>query len=233
MWFLFILLFSLLPVNVPGLSLQLNGQILCSNNSAARPEPGQRGTRVIPSLAACAFGELRCGFVSINAPRPVKLYGSSTTTIVAVKTAAADAKYNAPSLKAQLLPPQRPSVPITRTGSEQRRATAPDSGFPGATGPSGGEICASWEAIPITSLRTACRKLQLPSKGKRDELVRRLQGQVPIERVFALLQATGEPGKNPQAQEDLEGSPEGPSNTAVTPKNNKCHVCNSRLSTSK
>ncbi|OEH78351.1 hypothetical protein cyc_03989 [Cyclospora cayetanensis] len=56
--------------------------------------------------------------------------------------------------------------------------------------------------IPITSLRTACRKLQLPSKGKRVELLSRLQQARSLEELLALVRPNEVPPAPPDASQE-------------------------------
>lgn len=89
--------------------------------------------------------------------------------------------------------------------------------------------------VPITGLRTACRKMQLPSKGTRSELIERLLAVAPTQKILAY--AAEQNGfmqqQQQQAQDEAEGTaelPVGASSEKPTPS--RCHRCNHRLSSS-
>ncbi|XP_026189798.1 uncharacterized protein LOC34620592 [Cyclospora cayetanensis] len=84
--------------------------------------------------------------------------------------------------------------------------------------------------IPITSLRTACRKLQLPSKGKRVELLSRLQQARSLEELLALVRPNEVPPAPPDASQEANKVQEPQMEISRKPAHSRCHKCNHRLS---
>ncbi|KAL8271636.1 hypothetical protein Esti_004441 [Eimeria stiedai] len=87
-----------------------------------------------------------------------------------------------------------------------------------------------WDAVPITRLRTAARKLQLCTKGTRGEIRKRLEESVSTKKVHAVLRSIEAPEKPSETHEGQNKASEIISDAAQKPKAMKCHVCNSRLS---
>lgn len=134
-------------------------------------------------------------------------------------------------IKSQPAPTEAASA--TTATTEQGDLVTADKG-PAPAVPAADADAAAWDAVPITSLRTACRKLQLPSKGKRDEILRRLQELVPVKEVVALVNAPGSALKSVQSPEGSTITPKMPlKEAAKAPTTNRCHICNRRLSASK
>ncbi|KAL8435520.1 hypothetical protein ACSSS7_002447 [Eimeria intestinalis] len=107
---------------------------------------------------------------------------------------------------------------------------AGDSAAPVTSASGAGDAHAHWDAIPITRLRTAARKLQLSTKGTRAEIRKRLEESVSTKKALAVLRSIEDPENPSETHEGQNKVSEYIPDAAQKSKAMRCHVCNSRLS---
>ncbi|CDJ35397.1 Phage integrase domain containing protein, related [Eimeria mitis] len=156
---------------------------------------------------------------------------------------AATSKEGAPILGFAAAPHRYTASPFTLKGVTRVETTAADAATDPAAVAAAPDLAADsasaaasaseekLSGLPITSLRTACRKLQLSSKGKREELMQRLHAAASSERILALAEEPGAPLQLQQTQEaSTAGAPDTPSDTNARAAPTRCPKCNRRLS---
>ncbi|CDJ68075.1 hypothetical protein, conserved [Eimeria necatrix] len=134
----------------------------------------------------------------------------------------------------QTAAPGASDPPPNTAGAVCTPVSLEDAGAADSTSPPNSSNKDGLCGVPITGLRTACRKMQLPSKGTRSELIARLLAVAPTQKILAFVAEQNDfmqQQQQQQAQDEAEGTaelPVGASSEKPTPS--RCHRCNHRLS---
>ncbi|CDJ56583.1 hypothetical protein, conserved [Eimeria maxima] len=208
------------------------------NATAATVEAPQATARVLPKrrrrvskLPATEKGENTSVKGGDDTPLASPAYVQSATSLVGPPDATAvEDPTAATAAGADAVVSLAGAVPVAADSSVA--STSPDAAPRGAVAvPSAGSRD-SFSNFPITSLRTACRKLQLSSKGKRGELVQRLHEAASVDEIVSLIQPSEPPMQHHQVKEGMASrqEPEMPAGINAKPVSHRCHKCNRRLS---
>ncbi|KAL8440226.1 hypothetical protein Efla_000352 [Eimeria flavescens] len=117
-----------------------------------------------------------------------------------------------------------------KTDRHQQDSVPSEAATHGRVRPAADDAGIQWDAIPITRLRTVCRRLQLSTKGTKAEMLRRLEEAASTKKVLAVLKTIESPGQAQQAVKDQNEAAQSMQEVATKPKAIRCHVCTSRLS---